>query len=127
MLALRLLPMYRASAARLRFASAPEAKLRSLATAAACSAVVLPKLTLPNGVAPAAFVARYCCASGLIVEGTKQKGLLASALVLGGVQLLGVVSSILPSRELSKDGRASASASQHVSKREREHILSAKW
>jgi hypothetical protein len=79
----------------------------------------LPKMMLPNGVAPAAFVAKYCCASGLIVGGTKQKGLLASALVLEGVQLPEVASSTLPSRELLKGGRASAGASQHVSKRDK--------
>jgi hypothetical protein len=37
MLALRLLPMYRASAAKVRFAKAPGKTLRNSATAAACS------------------------------------------------------------------------------------------
>jgi hypothetical protein len=42
-------------------------------------------LTAPKAV-PVAAVDRYCCAGGLMVDGTKQNGLRVSALVLGGVQ-----------------------------------------
>jgi hypothetical protein len=118
MLALRLLPMYCASAATDKFARALGKNVRSLAIEIACSSGVVPKSEVPNGAAPAALVARNCWASALIVGGTKQKGLLASAIVLGGVQsldaLLGVASRARSEQLL---GSVAACAAPHASKK----------